>query len=180
MLNFIKKYWFTSLVSLFVIFYLMVFVFVLVSPKVDKQSRGFIPCTQEMTVKILGNEEQSSLKLVKIVIDNTFCDIKVVTDGLVSWVKGKQSTPWANYFFEPEIEQETVQDDEELLKFYEENPYISEDMEKLDFERKKLEQLLSQDELEENSNVVVPFEFEDDENTEDIIEEKTDESNNQK
>ena len=76
MINFVKKHWFTVLMSLLVAFYLMVFVFVLVSPKVDKQNRGFIPCTQQMTVKVLENKQQSSSRLIKIVLDNTFCDIK--------------------------------------------------------------------------------------------------------
>ena len=177
MINFVKKHWFTVLMSLLVAFYLMVFVFVLVSPKVDKQNRGFIPCTQEMTVKVLENKQQSSSRLIKIVLDNTFCDIKVVTKGFTDWLRGKQPTPWANYFFEPEVEQNETQDDEELLKFYEENPYLSEDMKKLDIERQKLEQLLEQTEINENSKAIVPFEFEDDEEK---IEENLDESNKQK
>ena len=163
MLNFVKKYWFTTLITIFIVLYLTVFLCVLFSPKTDKLNRGFIPCTEQMTAKMLQNKEQSSFALAKIIIENTYCDAKVVAKGLTNWVKGEQSTPWANYFFEPEIEPEIVPNDEELLKFYEENPYLSKDMEELDKKRQELEQQINNAQIKEESQLVEPFDF--DENT---------------
>ena len=158
MLKLFKKHWFGFFLSLFVLLYLTVFLFVLFSPKSDKQNRGFIPCTKQMAVQMLENKEQSSLQLVKIIIENTYCDAKVVAKGFVDWVNGEQSTPWENYFFEPEPEQQSVYDEAELLKFYEENPYFSKDMEELDKKRKELEQKLEQRQIEKDSKIMKPFE----------------------
>ena len=162
MRKFFKKYWFTMLITLFVSTYLMVFLFVLFSPKEDDLERGFIPCTKQMSEKILKNEEQSTLKLVKIIVENTYCDTKVVAKGFVNWLKGEQKTPWANYFFEPVLEKNKLEEDEELMKFYQENPYLSEDMENLDKERKILEQTLMQQETLDAQKIMKPFEYEED------------------
>lgn len=142
MRKFFKKYWFVILVSLFIAVYLTVFLLVLFSPKTDKLNRGFIPCTKKMAEEILRDETKSSWNLVKIIIKNTYCDTTVVFNGLSDWVKGKQSTPWANYFFEPEEDGYIDADNEELINFYKENPYISKDMEELDKQRQELEQNL--------------------------------------
>ena len=75
MRKFLKKYWFTMLITLLVSAYLMVFLFVLFSPKEDDLERGFIPCTKQMSEKIFKSEEQSTLKLVKIILEkfNVLC-----------------------------------------------------------------------------------------------------------
>ena len=163
MRKFLKKYWFTMLITLLVSAYLMVFLFVLFSPKEDDLERGFIPCTKQMSEKIFKSEEQSTLKLVKIILENTYCDTKVVAKGFVNWLEGKQETPWASYLFEPVLEKNKIEEDEELLKFYQENPYLSEDMEKLDKERKLLEQKLMQQEMLDTQKIMQPFEYEDEE-----------------
>jgi hypothetical protein len=60
------------------------------------------------------------------------------------------------------LEKNKIEEDEELLKFYQENPYLSEDMEKLDKERKLLEQKLMQQEMLDTQKIMQPFEYEDD------------------
>lgn len=152
MLNFIKRYWFVVFITIFVLLYLVVFLLVLASPRQDDLNRGFIPCTQKMAQEILINEEKSSLKLAKIIIANTYCDTKVVFSGLTDWIKGKQKTPWANYLFEPQVYKPIDATDEELLKFYQEHPNINKEMEELDKQRIKLEQMLLQDEVVEEAN----------------------------
>ena len=152
MLNFIKRYWFFVFITIFVLLYLVVFLLVLASPRQDDLNRGFIPCTQKMAQEILVDEKKSSLKLAKIIIANTYCDTKVVFKGLTDWVKGKQKTPWANYLFEPQIYKSIDATDEELLKFYKEHPNINQEMEELNKQRIKLEQMLLQDEVVEEAN----------------------------
>ena len=180
MRKFFKKYWFSLLIALFISAYVMVFLFVLFSPKEDDLERGFIPCTKQMSEKILQNKEQSYLNLANIIIENTYCDTKVVVKGVINWLKGEQKTPWANYFFEPVLEKNKEKKDEELAKFYLENPYISEDMKNLDKERKILEQQIKQaEEKDAEKKVMEPFEYEDEiEDAFEIEEEQEDEHYN--
>ena len=167
--GFAKHYWFAILLSTFVLMYLSIFLLVLFSPKQDELNRGFIPCTQKMAQQILSGEKKSSSTLVKAIIENTYCDTKVVFRGFADWMSGKQETPWANYMFEPQIYNQIDATDEELIKFYNENPNISKDMEELDKQRLKLEQMLLEEVVVDED--VLPKEDFNQEETEEEIEE---------
>ena len=176
-LVFAKHYWFAILVTAFVLLYLCIFLLVLFSPKQDELNRGFIPCTQKMAQQILSEEEKGSFKLVKAIVENTYCDTKVVFKGLSDWMAGKQKTPWANYMFEPQIYNQIDATDEELIKFYNENPNISKDMEELDKQRLKLEQMLLEEVVIDDE--ILPKENSDQEEAEEEIEESEIEENEQ-
>ncbi len=171
MFKFIKKYWFAIIMAVCCILYLAVFLLVLFSPKTDKLNRGFIPCTTEMARSILEERENGSFELVKIIIKNTYCDAKVVGNGLVKWLKGEQSSPWANYLFEPVplFEEENA----ELAEFYKENPDIEKDMEVLNKKRMELERHLLAIEEREDATTDIPVNVDDD--NDESNEEKQDE-----
>lgn len=128
-MNFIKIHWFGLLTSLVVLFFVLVFVLVLFSPRHDLQKRGFIPCTEEMVSDMFSCESKVSCML-GVVTKNSICDSKVIIIGMKSWIYGQQKTPWANYFFIPELApaQET---DAGLQEFYDENPHVTANMEEL-------------------------------------------------
>ena len=35
------------------------------------------------------------------VVDNTFCNVGVIGEGLKLWMTGQERAPWANNLFEP-------------------------------------------------------------------------------
>ena len=174
MFNFIKKYWFVIIISLFIFLYLTVFFSVMFSPKEDKFDRGFIKCTKETATSIISNKNKSSFKLAGIIIENTYCDIKVMAKGLSDWFKGKQKYPWSNYLFEPVIEEPEKNSDEELLNFYEENPDLEKEMEVLNAKRQELEERMLEQELEEESKIMQPFDIEITDDNEDKEEDNED------
>lgn len=127
-MNFIKKHWFGLLISIIIFAYAIIFVLVLASPKQDLQKRGFIVCTEEFVFNAYGCE--GSMCLVGAIYKNSACEAKVISKGFVNWIKGEQKTPWSNYLFEPElaVEEEV---DVELQEFYDDNPNLIYDIEKL-------------------------------------------------
>lgn len=146
-MSFIKTHWFGLLTSLVVLFFVMVFVLVLFSPRQDVQKRGFIPCTEEMVSDMLGCEGKTFCMLGKV-IKNSLCDSKVIIDGAKAWVIGNQKTPWANYFFVPELKP-SQEVEAGLQEFYDENPHVTADMEVL----RKLNQNLEKEVKKEEVNV---------------------------
>ena len=159
MYKYIKKYWFGFLITVFVSFYLMVMSFVLLSPKQDNLNRGFIPCTQEMSQQILANKKQNPFTLAKIVINNTYCDTKVVLSGFANWIKGTQKTPWENYFFTPETNTTKQEKDEALEMYYKENPDYAKEMQELHEKRLALEESIIKQNEEEKNKTIKPFEI---------------------
>ena len=107
----------------YVIYMMMVLV---ISPKKDLKQRGFIACTRELVLN-LGDCERGQLGCVlKAFYGDTACNSKVIYKGLTAWLKGEQSTPWANYIFEPQWQEEA------------ENPYMGnpqKDMENMALDR---------------------------------------------
>ena len=143
-MNFIKNHWFGLIVSLVTLAFLCVFALVLVAPHQDEQKRGFVPCTEKMAEQLHECRGQN-LCALESVINNTLCNIKVVGQGISLWIAGKQTRPWSNYLFEPELKQPTAADDfeteESLEEYYQNNPDISLEMSEL----YKLNQQLEQD-----------------------------------
>lgn len=86
---------FSGVVYLTVVMYL--------SPRQDVKERGFIPCTKQL---IIALQDCPAGKLgcpFKLLVEDMACNIGVVGTGATNWIKGKQSTPWANYLFEPKL-----------------------------------------------------------------------------
>ena len=79
------------------------------------------------------------------VVDNTFCNVGVIGEGLKLWMTGKQPAPWSNYLFEPEIKRPSATDDvepeESLEEYYQNTPDIAAEMDEL----QKLNQQLEND-----------------------------------
>lgn len=145
-MQFIKYHWFGLVISLIVTFFLFIFVLVLIAPHQDEQKRGFVPCTEAMAEQI-KNCSSRSLCVLGSVVDNTFCNIKVIGKGVKLWIKGEQSSPWKNYLFVADIKNKSATDDvepeESLKEYYESQPDLELEMNEL----KKLNQ-----QLENNGN----------------------------
>lgn len=147
---FIKQHWFGLIVSLFMLAYLAVFVLVLASPRYDEQKRGFIPCTEEMAAELIDCQN-GVWCMLNSVVENGWCDTKIIGQGFVAWVNGEQKTPWANYLFKPEVaEQEEM--DEGLKEFYAQTPDIGVSMQNLRRLNQKLERQIKETEITETEN----------------------------
>ena len=73
------------------------------SPRRDAEERGFIKCTKKLVLDLQMCKAGSLGCPFKLLIKDMGCNIGVVGTGFAGWLKGEQSTPWANYLFEPKI-----------------------------------------------------------------------------
>lgn len=137
-MNFIKKYWFGSLISLIICCFLILFLLLIISPKQDAKSRGFIKCTQQMIEDIYDCNRKIWCS-IKAIGNNTLCDIGIVVEGITLWIDDKQSYPWSNYIFEPEITENSFFDEEARQEYLKNNPDVKNEMMRLDKLRKDLE-----------------------------------------
>ena len=151
-MRFLRDHWFGFLLSLFFGAYFVVFLLVLFAPTKDIQKRGFTKCSASL-YNDLKLCDRSSWCLLKNVLINNWCNVTVVGDGVSAWVKGEQSTPWANYFFEPELPQ-SDEPHPELVKFYQESTDLPRQMNELKNKNKILEQeVLKHGESEQSSGL---------------------------
>ena len=98
----------------------------IISPKNDLKNRGFIACTKSLVFNLGECKSGETGCVFNSFYQDTSCNLGVIADGFSAWIKGEQSTPWANYIFEPEWQEES------------ENPYVGnpkEDMENMRLER---------------------------------------------
>lgn len=146
-MNFLKHNWFGIFAALLILSGFALFLIVLFSPRQDNQNRGFIPCTEEMAVKLLDCDKKFTCTL-SVVLKNSLCDAKVIGKGFSLWLKGEQNTPWANYFFEPDLEN-SAELPQEVEAFYKENPNLHQDMLRLQKMHEELQKLkpYNQDEV---------------------------------
>lgn len=69
------------------------------SPRQDALKRGFIPCTEQLVAE-LNYCARGTIKCpMQLMLRDTKCNMDVVLSGLGLWLKGKQKTPWENYWF---------------------------------------------------------------------------------
>lgn len=80
-----------------------------ISPRQDAQERGFIPCTKELVYELSGCERGKLGCAAKHLWRDMKCNVGVIYAGAKMWIKGEQTTPWANYLFEPILEAKEVQ-----------------------------------------------------------------------
>ncbi|MBE6453101.1 MAG: hypothetical protein E7012_06410 [Alphaproteobacteria bacterium] len=144
-MNFIRRYWFGLITGLLVFLCLVIFVLVLISPRQDAQKRGFIPCTEIMAEKIVSCQDNKVICLLGAVLTNTWCDIKVIGQGMADWAHGQQPYPWSNYIFIPEIVEEPDLNDPLKAEYLKNNPNIKDEMEQL----KKLNEELENEERQD-------------------------------
>lgn len=146
-MNFLKHNWFGIFAAVLILSGFALFLIVLFSPRQDNQNRGFIPCTEEMAVKLLDCDKKFTCTL-SVVLKNSLCDAKVIGKGFSLWLKGEQNTPWANYFFEPDLEN-SAELPQEVEAFYKENPNLHQDMLRLQKMHEELQKLkpYNQDEV---------------------------------
>lgn len=150
-MNFFKQHWFGFLITLILGISFLFFVLILLSPRQDAQKRGFIPCTEAMADGILACPQDGYYTcLLKHILQNSWCDAKVIGKGIKSWLTGKQKTPWANYIYTPELPVPENEDSQELRDFYAENPDLRLDMLKLHMLSNELDKKIAE---EENKNV---------------------------
>ena len=147
-MKFIKQHWFNIFVVLFIITSMGLSLIVALAPKEDKLERGFIPCTKQLTERIIGCHSDFWC-VTSSILKNSRCDIKVIGHGINLWITGKQPKPWSNYFFTPDLSHIDNSLDKNAQLFYEENPDFMEDFENLKENYKKLEEMNKND-SEEN------------------------------
>ncbi len=137
----IFKFVYVFSLVLIVSFVLYMMTVLIISPKNDLKQRGFIACTRELVLK-LGECESGQIGCVfTSFYKDVACNSGIISKGFTDWLKGKQSTPWANYIFEPEWQEES------------ENPYLGNpetDMENMAFDREFMRQ--KEQELENIKN----------------------------
>ena len=76
---------------------------------------------------------------IKAISENTWCNIKVIAEGITLWLDNKQPKPWSNYIFEPEVEESSFFDKEAIEEYLKNNPNVKKEMMRLDELRKGLE-----------------------------------------
>ena len=102
MVNKIKEYWFGILLTCMVVVSIIFAVIVAVSPHNDLEMRGFAPCTVKMAEDLSENAANHDVWGIFVTITKTnICYAGIIRDGVGLWFSGKQTTPWANYIFEP-------------------------------------------------------------------------------
>ena len=135
-MHFLKNHWFGALMWLMILAAVFLAVAVLFSPRQDLDRRGFIPCTETMADDMLACNKSLGCML-KAVVANSWCDIKVIGRGVKLWLTGAQTAPWSNYWFTPRLEEQ----DPGLEEFYRKNPDLPKQMREL----KKLNEELEND-----------------------------------
>ena len=135
---FIKRYWFGGLLITIIGCFLILFLLLVISPKQDDKNRGFIKCTQQMVDSLYDCERQVWCS-IKAISNNTFCDFMVIREGFKLWLNDKQPTPWSNYIFVPELNDNSFFDEEIQKKYLEKNPDTQAEMMRLNKLRKDLE-----------------------------------------
>lgn len=137
-MSFIKNYWFGTLTAILVTVFVVMLFLILLAPKQDAKERGFIPCTQNMVDDLISCE-RGIICSGKAILNNTWCDLKVIGKGINLWVKGEQQRPWSNYIFEADIPNPSFVDEEARQQYLKEHPDVFEEMKRLHKLRKELE-----------------------------------------
>lgn len=98
------------LIGIFVLFVVYLTVMLAISPKQDRQKRGFIACTEQLVLDVAECERGSVVCPLKYLGHDMACNTAVILDGFGAWLRGRQPTPWANYLFVAESPEVTDED----------------------------------------------------------------------
>lgn len=137
-MSLIKHYWFSILMGLLIAVFMVMLILILIAPKQDARSRGFIPCTQSMVDQLIECERKLWCSGGAIV-QNAWCDLKVIGAGFKDWTVGKQPRPWSNYIFKAELPLNSMVDEEARQDYLKQYPNVQQEMENLHKLRKELE-----------------------------------------
>ena len=148
MLNYIKKHIFMIVCGLFFVLYFCFLALIFFAPRVDLQERGFVKCTKNMIVDFSDCTRNKVWCAAKTMLKNHVCDFNVVKTGFLLWLDGQQSTPWANYYFEPVTENLNPLEDEELQAYYQKHVDLLSEMEELNKKHIALEKELEKHKIE--------------------------------
>lgn len=101
---FVKRYWFGLLTSFILLTGFLFFLLILLSPRYDLQRRAFVPCTESLAQNLQSCPQDGKYRCIFTeIMKNSWCDAKVIGSGFKLWLGGKQSAPWSNYIFKPEL-----------------------------------------------------------------------------
>ena len=96
----VKEYWFGLLLFIFSLVFLIFVAIVAAAPHDDAKMRGFAPCTYIMAQELnVYASQRDVLGVLGTVTQSYICYAKIMKEGVELWIRGKQSTPWENYFF---------------------------------------------------------------------------------
>ncbi|MBR1604753.1 MAG: hypothetical protein IJ660_01435 [Alphaproteobacteria bacterium] len=146
-MRFLQHHWFNIVVVLLVFLALGMTLLIAFSPKQDAKKRGFIPCTLQLAEQV-ANCRGGLWCTTKAVVKNSWCDSKVIGQGIKLWLQKQQPAPWSNYFFTPDLSHLETSINEHAELFYQENPNYIQDFENLKREHKKLEESIEHDKEE--------------------------------
>ena len=124
--------------GMFMTAFMVMLLLIIISPKQDAKERGFVACTQNLLDDLIDCNHNVVCSTLAIV-DNTWCDIKVIVKGAKEWIQGQQPKPWSNYIYEPEMSENQFVDEEARQKYLKRYPNTKEEMEKKHLLRKELE-----------------------------------------
>lgn len=111
----VREYWFGGVMTLVVVLFLLFVVIVAVAPHNDMKMRGFAPCTYQMAEELNASASGKKIwEVMSAVGGGYLCYAGVIRRGVSLWMERKQSTPWANYMFEPETYTATAEESEPL------------------------------------------------------------------
>ncbi len=144
MFNKLKKHLFFTVICLLTLLYFLFLSLIFFAPKVDTLDRGFTVCTKSLIDEIYTCQNKQYLCVIKAILKNNICDFKVVKDGLILWIEGKQERPWSNYFFEPSIMQAEISNDQVADGYDLDSLSTLKEMETLNKKRIELEKNLYQ------------------------------------
>ena len=99
----IFQYLYYIFLTLFLLFVIYLTTVLYLAPRNDKLERGFIPCTKELVFELSGCKSGNLKCPLKLLWQDMKCNIGVIASGAKNWFKGEQTTPWANYLFEPQL-----------------------------------------------------------------------------
>ena len=130
-MRFLRQYWFSLLMSVFLLCAIAYFAVVFVSPRYDMQHRGFVPCTKQLATNVEACGQGKVLCILGTIGTDNLCNLKVIAKGFKNWLAGEQNAPWSNYIFTPELPQNPSPDEEETEEVYTIDQDLLQDMEKL-------------------------------------------------
>ncbi len=137
-MSWIKKNWFTALVCLAAALFMLTVVLVLAAPKQDKQSRGFVKCSEKLAddLSFCNNALWCSAKAV---FAASKCDVGIIAYGISQWLADKQDYPWSNYMFEPELPENAFVDEKARTEYLAKYPNTKQEMIELYKQREEIE-----------------------------------------
>lgn len=143
-MNFIKSHWFGMLIGLWMFLFIALVGIVIFAPHHDAKNRGFAFCTHNLADDLISCDK-ATLCTMNAILNNTWCDIKIICQSFNDWIDNKHPYPWSGYLFEPEQLHSSYFDEEEVKEYMQEYPDTLEEMVELKKLRKDMEDAQNKD-----------------------------------